>query len=171
MIGDTILFDDYLTLTKQVAPVPSFWSWEVLSKKLGAIEHGERGSLTLTLPGQSKTVDMAPGISSCLQIVACSKQTRMHRHSFWHIYIVLEGFGVANLGNPMQSVEISPHDLFFVPSWCEHAFSASNERDLVLLAFQNMPKLAREGTLARCDETGVVEAVYSDGNVSLGGHE
>jgi gentisate 1,2-dioxygenase len=161
--GDILPFGEYLTNARRPPPSPVLWKMVDVAVSLAALEHGERGTLALVAPDASDGASIAPGLSLAVQVVRPGESTSAHAHSFWHVYTVSSGRGVAVLGDPRTRSEIEAGDVFLVPAWCKHAFeNAQTDTALVLTALQNLPEQSYLGSMVREEADGSLKVVYGE---------
>jgi gentisate 1,2-dioxygenase len=105
----------------------------------------------------------APGISLTIQSVQAGTRLPPHRHSFWHLYTVLDGSGGILVEDDIQPLPLASNDWIFIPAWCAHALDNSDGRvPLVLAALQNLPQSAAIGSLLRQERDDVPQLVYAN---------
>jgi gentisate 1,2-dioxygenase len=160
--GTTICFERYLEHFQRSKPVSILWCWEELVASLAKSSTGERGSITLTPPGDCQEPSIAPGISAALQLIPPGEKTAPHAHSFWHIYFVRSGHGELHIGEAASAQRLSPGDIVYIPAWCDHSFAnVESSEPIVFLVLQNLPAMAELGTLVRRDESGRTWLVHA----------
>jgi gentisate 1,2-dioxygenase len=92
--------------------------------------------------------------------------TELHRHSFWHIYIVRSGSGRVVFGGSTPVEEVECGDTIFVPAWCHHAVgNPSGSEPFVLYRLQNLPQNASSGNLMR-EIAGNLQIIYADAGLA-----
>jgi gentisate 1,2-dioxygenase len=79
-----------------------------------------------------------PTISAFTQLLPAAFETRPLRSTDGGIYVVVEGQGAIDIGT--RRLQLSPGDVFVVPAWHVHRFSAAE--DLVLFSYSD--KAAQE---------------------------
>ncbi|MDE1180844.1 cupin domain-containing protein [Paraburkholderia sp.] len=165
--GRFVSFDAYLDSASQRRPQSAHWPWSAVSGAWAAHAHGERGTVALVAgpptdgnePGHANA-EAAPGVSLTVQIVEPQRTTRSHRHSFWHLYVVVTGEGRAYVEQG-TGYALAPGDALYVPPWAEHRFvNPDGAAPLVLYAVQNLPQVAQLGTLVRESPDAGIEHVY-----------
>lgn len=160
--GRLVPFDLYLAAASRGRQQPTHWSWQAVSQALPGGAHGERGTVALAAAAGTGggRVEAAPGISLTVQVVEPQRSTRAHRHSFWHLYVVLSGEGTAHIDDA-PAFRLAPGDSFYVPPWSSHRLANADEHTpLMLYGLQNLPQLAELGTLVRESPDGDLEHVY-----------
>ncbi|PQV54840.1 cupin domain-containing protein [Paraburkholderia sp. BL21I4N1] len=158
--GRLVPFDAYLAAASRSRQQPAHWPWQVVSQAWLGAGHGERGTVALASDAHAVRAEAAPGISLTLQVVEPQRGTRSHRHSFWHLYVVVSGEGSAHIDDGSE-FRLAPGDSFYVPPWSAHRLANPDEHTpLVLYGLQNLPQLAELGTLMRESPDGELEHVY-----------
>ena len=144
-----VRFDDYLAAAAGCADAAVHWPRSDVDAALARFPHGERGTAALVLPRPTPTGEAAPGLSLTVQVVPPRGATSAHRHSFWHLYLVVAGSGRALLDGD-RSYPLGPGDALYVPPWTPHRFeNDADDATLQLYALQNLPQMAALGALQR----------------------
>lgn len=158
--GRLISFGAYLTAAGRARLLPTHWPSRDIAVARSRYPQGERGTVALVPGDGGDSAEAAPGVSLTIQIVEPIRDTRAHRHAFWHLYIVVSGHGIAHVDDTL-TYTLAPGDAFYVPPWTAHHMSNPHgDESLVLYALQNLPQLAALGTLMREAPDGGIEHVY-----------
>lgn len=163
--GDVMPFDEYLQVAAQPPQSGVHWPWSRL-REHACSAPGERG--TVALVSRPESGEAAPGVSVALQVVAPGSATTPHRHSFWHLYMVRSGRGLCCMDDA-QHYPLAPGDVLYVPAWQAHSFRCDGRDPLVLLATQNLPQVAAQGTLVRQACDGDTQYVYRPSAIAADG--
>lgn len=84
-----------------------------------------------------------PTIGACMQLLPGGLRGLPHRSTDGTVYSVVEGHGVATIGE--RRFEFAPRDTFVVPSWSTLALDAFD--DVVLFSFSDRPVMQAIGLL------------------------
>jgi gentisate 1,2-dioxygenase len=84
-----------------------------------------------------------PTIGACMQLLPAGFQGLPHRSTDGTVYSVVEGRGVATIGD--RRLTFAPRDTFVVPSWATLSLDALD--DVVLFSFSDRPVLQAIGQL------------------------
>jgi gentisate 1,2-dioxygenase len=161
--GEIVPFGQYLGRTRRKREAPIAWSADEIRAAVAAMPHGERGTLALVNPEAPEAGTIARGLSLAVQVVRKGESTSPHAHSFWHLYLVQSGAGLADFGDVKKSRPIAAGDVLMFPAWCAHAFhNHDGKEDLVLICLQNLPECANMGSLVRQEATGELAVVYAE---------
>lgn len=160
----------YLDLVGRPADQPAFWSADGLAAALDQVPPGEARTIVLTANARSSHGEIAPGLSLVLQDVKPGQQSPSHRHSFWHLYIVQAGRGVARIEASGGERAIAAGDVIFVPPFHAHSFdNRAGTESLLLITLQNMPQLAQLGCFMREGEGGSWYLVHTPAEPAAAG--
>ncbi|MDN7182853.1 cupin domain-containing protein [Caballeronia sp. SEWSISQ10-4 2] len=158
--GRLVPFDAYLAAASRSRQKPVHWPWRAVSQTWAGTGHGERGTVALVADADAGRVEAAPGISLTVQVVEPQCSTHSHRHSFWHLYVVVSGEGSAHVDGTSE-YRLAPGDSLYVPPWIAHRFANPHgSAPLMLYGLQNLPQLAELGTLVRESPDGEIQHVY-----------
>lgn len=161
--GTFMSFSTYLDAARLPQERPAVWradaTWHAARQRSG----DARGSVALTRDDAHSSGEVAPGLSLTAQRVEHGVYAPLHRHSFWHLYIVQSGSGHIAIEDEANRLPIAPGDWVFVPAWCAHALdNRDGDIPLELFALQNLPQSAALGNLARADRSRPIELTYAD---------
>ncbi|MGG1948225.1 cupin domain-containing protein [Trinickia sp. NRRL B-1857] len=160
----------YLDLVGHPADQSAFWSADALATALDQLPPGEARAIVLTSNARSAHGEIAPGLSLVVQDVRPGQQSPSHRHSFWHLYIVQAGRGVAHIEASGGERAIAAGDVIFVPPFHSHGFdNRAGTESLILITLQNMPQLAQLGCFMREGERGSWHLVHTPGEPPAAG--
>lgn len=143
-------FSGYLEDNKKQKESSVIWSSESILRSVLTGDFTSRGAFFLVNPNRKNEGETIHDISVTVQVIKPGDSTTPHSHSFWHLYIGISGSGKLVL-NENESSTITVGDIIYVPAWGEHQFINNGQQDLVLYVIQNLPGMARQGTLLRKD--------------------
>lgn len=148
--GSIIGYRDYIGVSAKPRATSVLWSSTDILEALDKFAHDVQGTIALSNSDAQESTTIAPGISIVVQSLAPGELSPFHRHSFWHLYIVRSGSGLATTDVEGESRELNSGDILFIPAWTSHAVSnPSGDKPLVLIRLQNLPQMASVGALAR----------------------
>lgn len=157
----------YLNQVSRPADLPAFWSADAIAAAFAALPPGEPQAIVLTANTRGNQGEIAPDLSLVLQEVRPGQQSAPHRHSFWHLYIVQAGRGVACIEGAGGARAIAAGDIVFVPPFHSHGFdNLEGAEPLILITLQNMPQLAQLGCFMRESEAGSWYLVHTPGEAA-----
>jgi gentisate 1,2-dioxygenase len=163
--GEIVSFPEYLDRNIRPRSAAVVWKGAAITAAMSRYPRTERGTIAFMNPGQSGGVAIAPGLSAAIQEIAPGEQTTPHAHSFWHLYLVRAGSGVAVIDN--DRIEFQDGDMLFVPAWAQHAFlNTTDNRVLSLMALQNLPLVCELGDYARQGCSGPIQLVQRQQGLS-----
>ncbi|ABQ32895.1 MULTISPECIES: cupin domain-containing protein [Bradyrhizobium] len=143
-VGDYVRYADYRAhFDADVARPPVLWRRKDLLKVLDAADKDERGTVALSSTGTIDGLTIMDGLSMTVQVVPAGSSTRLHSHSWWHLFIIQSGHGVVWFGDGGDEAPVQAGDLLLVPAWSDHAFRCSSEDALVMAVLGNLPQQAR----------------------------
>src|SRR5689334_9536553 len=128
--GAILPFAEYLAQNRRRKTPPVIWRWNSLAEAMSHAQHGERGTIALADPNGAEPATIAPGLSAALQVVKQGERTTPHAHSFWHLYLVHAGSGLAFLDDDVAGSSIGQGDCLFIPAWSAHAFESTGGEPL-----------------------------------------
>ena len=143
--GSHLAYPEFKKRHEPAEPEPVQWTWREISDRLGAVEHPERGTLALTLPGGS--AEILRDLALAYQVIPAGRSTSPHAHTWYHLFVVQSGSGAVTFQGGGTD-PLNPGDVLLVPAWSTHHFTNADDQDLVLLNLMNIPLLARLGDIS-----------------------
>ncbi|CDH23586.1 cupin domain-containing protein [Xenorhabdus bovienii] len=148
--GDLRSFNDYLADNHKVKEQSVIWNKSHIFQKLITQDFTSRGALFLSNPNRQSEGETVHDLSVTVQIIKPEDSTTKHSHSFWHLYFVMSGRGQLIFENKNPAMIVNG-DVIYVPAWAEHQFINREHENLILYVTQNLPGMAKQGTLLRKD--------------------
>ncbi len=144
--GSQLPYPEFRRRHETERPSPVVWQWKTLAEELGAAEHTEYGTITLSTPDGGH--EIVPGTAMTFQVVKPGDRTTPHSHSWWHVYFVRSGAGSVVFDGSDEAAELNTGDIMHIPAWAVHHFENRGvEEDLVLLNMSNYPQQSGLGNL------------------------
>lgn len=150
--GELRPFSRYLENNQRPHECGVIWSKASIFHKLETEAFTSRGALFLANPTRvnAKEIETLHDLSVTVQVIKSGEDTTPHSHSFWHLYVLISGAGKLILDGKPPATIVSG-DVIYVPAWSEHQFINHEHENLVLYVIQNLPGMAKQGTLLRND--------------------
>jgi gentisate 1,2-dioxygenase len=148
--GNLRSFSRYLVDNQRPREESVIWKQSSILQALQTEEFTARGALFLENPHREKQGETLHDLSVTVQVIPAGDRTTPHSHSFWHLYVVISGKGELVLDNKSPT-PLASGDVIYVPAWSEHQFINQEDENLVLYVIQNLPGMAKQGTLLRND--------------------
>jgi gentisate 1,2-dioxygenase len=161
--GTTLPYKEYLDRYRTPEQKPVVWNWKALARSIAMLDHDERGThVMLSIPEGDAACDIVPGISMAVQIVKAGGATKSHAHSWWHLYVVVDGRGAVEFGDPASVRQLEAGDVLMVPGWCPHRLIGEpGGNDLRLFRVQNLPQLSRLANVAIKESGQPLSAIHT----------
>lgn len=131
-----------------IATPPARYAWgeaygALLALKESEIKPDPYDGLQVTYTNPFTGGPTFPTRSAGLQLLRAKESTRAHRHNSTTLYHVVQGDGVAMIGE--QRFDWGKGDIFLVPPWSWHSHGNLSAEDAVLFTMTDAPTIAALG--------------------------
>lgn len=127
--------------------LPVRYAWRDVEPRLNALMSSEGSPYEGVVLEYVNPVTGGPALPTMgcwIQALRPSEATRPHRRTSSHIYFVVRGEGVSEVGD--TTIQWKQHDLFVVPNWTwHHHENRSASADAVLFSINDIPALQALG--------------------------